>query len=404
MSERGKRYLQRGVSSSKAEVHAAVARLDPGLFPGAFCRIVANTLASDTDCLVLHSDDVGTKTSLAYMAWKEGFGETVWHGIAQDSLVMNIDDCACVGATGPFLVTNTIARNAKRVPGEVVGAIVEGYEQFIARMQMNGIQCRIVGGETSDCGDVVRTLFVESTVLSPLKRGAVIDADRIEVGDAIVSFSSTGQAMWEAEPNSGIGSNGLTNARHEVLARRYMLRYPETFSPEMDERLVYCGRHELGDPLPSDARFTVGSALLSPTRAYAPLIKKLLRAIPIEEVHALIHCTGGGQTKILRFGGRRRPLRYVKDDLFPVPALFKLIKECSGHGWREMYEVFNMGQLLEAVVSPSRAEECVRVAAKCGIEARVSGRVEPSQSGGNEVVIRGADCEYVYSDVCSISR
>ncbi len=392
-------YQARGASAGKAEVHAAIAGQDPGVFPGAFCKLVADELTGDPAyCLAVHADGAGTKSALAYLAWREGADASVWAGIAQDSLVMNLDDLACVGATGPFLISNTIGRNAKRIPGAVIAAIVAGYQAVCDRLAGQGIACRMTGGETADVGDLVRTVIVDSTVVCRLPRRQVIDAARIAPGDAIVGFSSTGQAAWEDAPNAGMGSNGLTSARHDGLGGDYRERYPETYAPEIDPRLVYCGRHRLGDPLPGDPRFTVGSALLSPTRTYLPLVARLRTAVPEGALHALIHCSGGGQAKIGKFGrpGAARGLRYVKDELFPVPPLFAMLQAATGRGWGEMYTVFNMGHRLEAVVPPAQVDACLAEAAACAIEARVVGRVEERDQPGNEVVVRSPWGEFRY--------
>ena len=391
------RYSARGVSASKKDVRSAIANLSLGVFPNAFCRILPDPIGSDEEhCAILHSDDVGTKTALAYLAWKEGMGIGVWKGVAQDSLVMNIDDCACAGAVGPFFVVNTIARNAKLVSGEVVRAIIEGYRLFTERLAKWGVHCSLVGGETSDCGDVIRTVFVESTVLTRLLRREVIDAGRISPGDLLIGFSSCGQAAWEEEPNSGIGSNGLTNARHEALTSAYR-RYTETYSPEVDPALVYCGRFALTDPLPGDARFTVGSALLSPTRTYVPLVGRLLVELGTDSIHGVIHCTGGGQTKILNFGlALASGNRYVKNSMLPLPPVFRMLKDATAQSWREMYRVFNMGQLLEIAVSEKIATRCLELAAECGIDAAVIGHVEHASGRENEVLIIGEGGEHFY--------
>lgn len=384
------RYQARGVSAGKAEVHAAIAAQDGGLFPGAFCKIVADELTGDADhCLAVHADGAGTKSSLAYLAWKEGMGSLVWEGIAQDSLVMNLDDLGCIGALGPFLISNTIGRNAKRIPGEVIAGIVTGYQRVCDLLTREGVPCRMTGGETADVGDLVRTVIVDSTVVCRLRRDRVIDAARMTPGDVIVGFSSTGQAAWEACPNAGIGSNGLTSARHEGLGGDYRAKYPETYAPEIDPNLVYCGKHRLSDPLPGDDTFTVGEALLSPTRTYLPLIKRLLEAIPVGDLHGLIHCSGGGQSKIVKFGrpGAAKGLRFVKDACFPVPPLFRMLQEATGQSWAECYSVYNMGHRLEAVVPAARAQTCIDLAQACGIEARVVGRVEERDEPGNEVVV-----------------
>ncbi|MBA3685363.1 MAG: phosphoribosylformylglycinamidine cyclo-ligase, partial [Planctomycetes bacterium] len=381
------------------EVHAAIARQDAGLFPGAFCKIIADELTGDPAwCLAMHADGAGTKSALAYLAWREGFGDAVWSGIAQDSLVMNVDDLGCVGALGPFLVSNTIGRNAKRVPGQVIAAIVEGYQRVCGLLTDQGIPCRMTGGETADLGDLVRTLVVDSTVMARLRRDQVIDAGSIVPGDVIVGFSSTGQAAWEDVPNAGMGSNGLTSARHEALGADYRARFPETYAPEVDASLVYCGRHRLQDPLPGDPRFTVGSALLSPTRTYLPLIRRLLAAVPLVDLHGLIHCSGGGQSKIVKFGGlgRATGLRYVKDALFPVPPLFAMLKEATGQSWAEMHSVYNMGHRLEAVLPERQVATCLAVARDCRIDAQVVGRVEDRGQPGNEVLVRTAHGEFAY--------
>jgi phosphoribosylformylglycinamidine cyclo-ligase len=393
------RYQARGVSAAKAEVHAAIAKQDDGLFPGAFCKIVPDLLCGDeAHCLVMHADGAGTKSSLAYLAWMEGLGEQVWAGIAQDSLVMNLDDCACVGALGPYLVSNTIGRNAKRIPGSVIAGIVNGYQQVCELLAAEGITCHMCGGETADVGDLVRTVIADSTVTCRLPRSAVVHAARVRPGDVIVSFASTGQARWETRPNSGMGSNGLTSARHDCLGGDYRARYPETYAPEVDPGLVYCGRHRLDEPLPGGEGLSVGEALLSPTRTYLPLIKALLAEIAPSELHALIHCSGGGQTKIIGFGGAPGAgLRYVKDDLLPVPPLFRLIQASTASSWAEMYSVFNMGARLEAVLPPAYAERCLAIAADCGIAARLAGRVEANDRPGNCVIIRGEGGEHVYT-------
>lgn len=393
------RYQARGVSAGKAEVHAAIAQQDAGVFPGAFCKIVPDHLTGDRDqCLVMHADDVGTKTALAYLAWKEKADDAVWRGIAQDSLVMNCDDLGCVGTVGPFLLSNTMSRNARLIPGSIIKAVIDGYQSMCDLLAKNGIECHMTGGETSDCGDIIRTIFVDSVMIARMRRDRVVDAARMAPGDVIVGFSSTGQAAWESAPTSGMGSNGLTSARHELLMSDYRARYPETVAPEIDPALMYCGKFKLSDPLPGDARFTVGSALLSPTRTYLPLIKKLLDAVPVADVHGLIHCTGGGQSKIVKFGalGKTKGNRYVKDNLFPIPPLFQTLKDATGQSWAEMYSIYNMGHRLEAIVPKNRADACIDVAKSCGIEARVVGRVEERAEPGNEVVVRTAHGEFTY--------
>jgi phosphoribosylformylglycinamidine cyclo-ligase len=388
-------YQERGVSAGKAEVHAAIAHQDHGLFPGAFCKIVPDHLGGDpAQCLLMHADGAGTKSSLAYLVWRETGDASVWAGIAQDSLVMNLDDCACVGALGPYLISNTIGRNAKRVPGEVIAGIVAGYQRLCDRLTALGLPCIMTGGETADVGDLVRTLIVDSTVTARLPRAQVIDAERMAPGDAIVGFSSTGQAAWEDAPNHGMGSNGLTSARHELLGGDYRTRYPETYAPEVRSDLVYCGRFRATDPLPGDPTVTVGKAILSPTRTYLPLIRALVEAIGPADLHGLIHCSGGGQSKIVKFG---RPGNcYVKDAPFPVPPLFAALKEGSGQSWAEMYSVYNMGWRLEAVVPPARVAACLEAARAARIEARVVGRVESTGGTAREVVVTTPDGPATY--------
>jgi phosphoribosylformylglycinamidine cyclo-ligase len=393
------RYQARGVSAGKAEVHAAIAGQDHGLFPGAFCKVVPDLITGDAaHCLVMHADGAGTKSSLAYLAWREGAGTGVWAGIAQDSLVMNLDDCACVGAMGPFLISNTIGRNAKRIPGEVIAAIVNGYQRLCDHLGALGIPCIMTGGETADIGDLVRTVVVDSTILVRLRRDEVIDAARMGPGDVIVGFSSTGQATWEDAPNSGMASNGLTSARHDLLHPDYRARYPESFAPEVDPALVYCGPHHLSDPLPGDAAFTAGSALLSPTRTYLPLIKRLLDSIPRKDLHGLIHCSGGGQSKIVRFGRGHHGHgnRYVKNNLFPVPPLFTAIQAATRQSWSGMYAVYNMGHRLEAVVPRDAVAACLDAAKACRIDAQEVGHVEAAEGPGNEVVVKSPFGEFVY--------
>jgi phosphoribosylformylglycinamidine cyclo-ligase len=388
------RYQARGVSASKAEVHAAIDRQDAGLYPGAFCKIVADELTGSAEHgIVLHADGAGTKSALAYLAWKEGFPLATWRGIAQDSLVMNLDDCACVGALGPYLVSNTIGRNAKRIPGEVIAEIVNGYQAVCDLLTAQGIRCVMTGGETADVGDLVRTAIVDSTIATRLRRDEVIDAALMAPGDVLVGFSSTGQAAWEQTPNAGMGSNGLTGARHDLFGADYRAKYPESYAPETSAELVYCGPHRVTDPLPGDPAFTVGSAVLSPTRTYLPLIKALFTEIPRSEIHGLIHCSGGGQSKIVKFGAAGN--RYVKDAPFPVPPLFAAIKDATGMSWAEMYGTYNMGWRLEAAVPTATAYKCMAIARHCGIEARIVGRVE-GKAPTREVVVKTPDGPATY--------
>ena len=388
------RYRARGVSSGKAEVHAAIRSQDKGLFPGAFCKIVPDLLTGDADhCLIMHADTAGSKASLAYLAWREGLGDDLWQGVAQDALVMNLDDCACAGALGPYLVCNTIGRHARLISGTAITGIIAGYQRVCDMLGTEGISCLLTGGETADVGDVVRTVDVGCTVTTRLRRDQVIDASRARPGDVIVAFSSTGQARWESQPNAGIGSNGLTSARHDALGHDYAARYPETYAPDTDPAMIYCGPHRLEDPLPGAEDMSIGQALLSPTRTYLPLIKTLLATVPRSAIHALIHCTGGGQTKIGHFG---RGLRYIKDALLPTPPLFALLRTVSGTSWAEAYAVWNMGARLEAVVEPHIADDCIAVARDCGIAAQIHGRVEAHSEPGNQVIIVGEGGEHRY--------
>ncbi|KAG8462549.1 hypothetical protein KFE25_010374 [Diacronema lutheri] len=389
------RYQQRGVSAGKSEVHAAIDHQDGGLFPGAFCKIVPDLLTGSTEhALVIHADGAGTKSALAYLGWKEGMGESVWPGIAQDSLVMNLDDLACVGCLGPFLISNTIGRNAKRIPGATIAGIVNGYQALCEKLTQLGIPCVMTGGETADVGDLVRTLIVDSTITARLRVDEVIDAARMAPGDVIVGFSSTGQATWEDVPNAGMGSNGLTSARHELLGADYRAKYPETYAPEVPSELVYCGKFGVHDKLPGDSSFTVGQAILSPTRTYLPLIRALLEAIPREHVHGLVHCSGGGQSKIVKFGQPGN--KYVKSSPLPVPPLFAALKEATGQSWAECYSVYNMGCRLEAVLPAQYAQAAIDVAAKCGIHAQIVGRVESTGSDAREVVVTTPDGDVTY--------
>jgi phosphoribosylformylglycinamidine cyclo-ligase len=393
------RYRARGVSAGKADVHAAIAKQDAGLFPGAFCKVMPDILGGDAKhCLVMHADGAGTKSSLAYLAWREGFPADLWAGLAQDSLVMNLDDCGCVGSLGPYLISNTIGRNALRIPGEIIGLIVDGYQKVCDQLGRYGIPCHLAGGETADLGDLVRTIDISSTVIARLARDRVIDAGKMVPGDVIVGFSSTGQAAWESVPNSGIGANGLTSARHELLGSDYNLRYKETYAPEIEPELVYSGPFKLNDALPGDPRFTIASALLSPTRTYLPLIKRLIESVPRVDMHGLIHCSGGGQSKIVKFGGRGRKngLRFVKDALFAIPPLFEALQLALGLPWAEMYSVYNMGHRLEAVVPPNAVDLCLAAARDCHIDAQVVGRIETRDVPGNEVVVKTRHGEFKY--------
>jgi phosphoribosylformylglycinamidine cyclo-ligase len=398
MSQPDTRYQARGVSAGKADVHAAIAGLDQGLFPGAFCKIIPDLLAQDeASCLLMHADGAGTKSSLAYLAWRETDDLAWWRGIAQDSLIMNIDDCACVGAIGPFLVSNTIGRNAKRIPGSVIKAIIDGYTACADMLAAEGIACHLTGGETADVGDLVRTVIADSTVMTRMPRSDVINAADMQAGDVIVSISGIGQARWETTANSGMGSNGLTAARHEALGGAYAEQYPETYAPEIAREFIYNGQHQLGDQLPG-ADMSVGQALLSPTRTYAPLIKAVLDEVGRADIHGIIHCSGGGQTKVGKFGQGRdgKGLSYIKDNLLPIPPLFTMLVEASGMTWQEAYAVFNCGARLEFIVAPHLADKIIAISQDCGLAAQISGRVEDRDQPGNEVVISGSHGTYTY--------
>lgn len=366
------RYMQRGVSASKEDVHKAIEKLDKGLFPKAFCKIVADTLTGDPDyCTIMHADGAGTKTSLAYLYWKETGDLSVWRGIAQDAIVMNTDDLLCVGAVGPMLLSSTIDRNKNRIPGEVIAEIINGTEEVLEMLRNHGVDIRSTGGETADVGDLVRTVTVNSTVVARMRRSEVVDNARIQAGDVIVGLSSYGQATYEKEYNGGMGSNGLTSARHDVLAKYLAGKYPESFDGEIDETLVYAGSKKLTDPV-EGCDLDVGKLILSPTRTYAPFVKALLEAHR-SDIHGMVHCSGGAQTKILHFVEN---LHIIKNNLLPVPPLFRLIQSESKTDWKEMYKVFNMGHRLELYLPEKTAEKAVALSRSFGIEAQVIGHVE----------------------------
>jgi len=381
----GSRYERRGVSSQKGEVHAAIARLDRGIVPGAFVKIVSDIAGDPAYGLALHADGAGTKSIVAYLWWRETGDPSVFRGIAQDAIVMNVDDLLCAGIEGGAVVSSTIARNKRIIPGEVIREIIDGTEEFCERLRSLGFDIRTAGGETEDVGDLVRTVAVNATVAARIRRDRVIDPGRIRPGDEIVGFSSTGRAAYEADENSGIGSNGLTSARHDLLCREYAETYPETLDPGMPQDLAYAGPFRLTDPVPG-LSLPIGRAILSPTRTYAPVVRDLL-ASDRASIHALIHATGGGQTKCLRFG---EGIHYIKDRLFPEPPFFRLIRETTATGAREMHEVFNMGHRLEAMLPEGKVEDAIRIAERHGIEARVVGRCEAS-GGRNRLTIRAGD-------------
>ncbi|MBQ3876889.1 MAG: phosphoribosylformylglycinamidine cyclo-ligase [Prevotella sp.] len=371
--------MQRGVSAAKEDVHAAIKNIDKGIFPQAFCKIIPDILGGDPDyCNIMHADGAGTKSSLAYMYWKETGDLSVWKGIAQDAIVMNTDDLLCVGATDNILVSSTIGRNKMLVPGEVISAIINGTDELLQELRQMGIGIWPTGGETADVGDLVRTIIVDSTVTCRMKRSDVIDNANIRPGDVIVGLSSTGQATYEHRYNGGMGSNGLTSARHDVFAKYLAEKYPESFDHQVPDELVYSGRHALTDAVPAaegDAAgtLTVGQLVLSPTRTYAPVIKRLLDELR-PEVHGMVHCTGGAQTKVLHFVGDN--CRVVKDNMFPVPPLFRIIHDCSGTDWREMYQVFNMGHRMEIYVRPEVAQQVIDLSKSFNIDAQVVGHIE----------------------------
>jgi len=380
------RYAARGVSASKSEVHAAVDRLDPGLFPQAFCKIVADNLTGDaTKCVVTHSDGSGTKALLAYLWWKETGDASVFRGIAQDSIVMNIDDLLCVGVTKGVILSSTINRNAKAIPGAILAELINGTEDVLAMLREQGFGITSGGGETADVGDLTPTLTVDSTATAILHRHEVVDAARVVPGLVIVGIASHGRANYETTENSGIGSNGLTSARHELLSKYYAEKYPETYDKATPADLAYCGPHRLTDPLPGST-LTVGQALLPPARTYAPYALRLLQALGNQRVKGLVHCSGGGQTKCRRFGSK---VHFIKDNLFPTPPIFAEIARVSGTDAKEMHQVYNMGHRLEVFLEPKDAEVALRLAAELGLGAQVIGRTDTSTrpDGANHVTV-----------------
>lgn len=376
VGDTGNRYQARGVSSDKKEVHKVVDKLDRGLFPQAFCKITEDYLTGTPDnCNIIHSDGSGTKSIIAYLWYKESGDAAVFRGIAQDSIVMNLDDLLCVGVNGRILISNTVNRNALNCPGEVIGTLIDGTEQFLAQLRGFGVNIYSGGGETADVGDLTGTIVVDSCAVCVMKKKDVI-AGGIRPGLSIVGLSSTGQATYEDRENSGIGSNGLTSARHELLSHYYAEKYPESFDPNVDRKLMYCGPYKLEEALPGST-LSIGEALLSPTRTYAPVIYKLLDEHP-GLIQGLIHCSGGGQTKCLKFADKTH---FVKDRLFPVPPVFKAIQKASGTSWKEMYKVFNMGHRMEVYCEPKKTAKVIAAAKSFGIEARVIGRTEAATSG-----------------------
>ena len=383
------RYNLRGVSAGKEDVHNAIKNVDKGLFPKAFCKIVPDYLTGDENyCVVMHADGAGTKSSLAYMYWKETGNEDVWKGIAQDALIMNLDDLLCVGATDNILLSSTIGRNKNLVPGEVISALINGTEELLEDLRSQGIGIHSTGGETADVGDLVRTIIVDSTVVCRMKREDVISNHTIRPGDVIIGLASFGQATYENEYNGGMGSNGLTSARHDVFDKELASKYPESFDPSVPDDLVYSGSRGLTEG--TETELDAGKLVLSPTRTYAPIIKKILdqhRA----DIHGMVHCSGGAQTKVLHFVD---DVHVIKDDLFPIPPLFELIQKESGTEWKEMYKVFNMGHRMEVYVSQEIADSIIEISKSFNVDARIVGRVE--ESNRKRLTIKSPYGEFEY--------
>lgn len=382
--------MKRGVSASKEDVHQAISKLDKGLFPKAFCKIVEDTLGNDPDyCNIMHADGAGTKSSLAYMYWKETGDLSVWKGIAQDAIIMNIDDLLCVGAINNILVSSTIGRNKNLVPGEVISAIINGTEEVLQMLRDFGVNVVLTGGETADVGDLVRTVIVDSTVTCRMRRDEVISNDRIRPGDVVVGLASYGQAKYEEAYNGGMGSNGLTSARHDVFNKVLKTKFPESFDPAVPEELVYTGKYLLTDKAPG-LDVDMGKLVLSPTRTYAPVMVEVLKQLR-PQIHGIVHCSGGAQTKVLHFVDN---VHVVKDNLFETPPLFRIIQEESGTDWKEMYKVFNMGHRLEIYLEERYAQEVIHIAESLGIEAKIIGRVLPYE--GKKVTVQGAHGTFEY--------
>ena len=406
------RYMMRGVSAAKEDVHNAIKNIDKGIFPQAFCKIIPDILGGDPEyCNIMHADGAGTKSSLAYMYWKETGDLSVWKGIAQDALIMNTDDLLCVGAVDNILVSSTIGRNKMLIPGEVISAIINGTDELMQELRDMGIGIYGTGGETADVGDLVRTIIVDSTVTCRMRRSDVIDNANIRPGDVIVGLSSSGKATYEKEYNGGMGSNGLTSARHDVFAKYLAEKYPESYDHAVPEELVYSGKYKLIDHLPLtidhlatpedstadngqwsmvNGQWSVGKLVLSPTRTYAPVVRRMLDEMR-PKIHGLVHCTGGAQTKVLHFVGEN--CRVIKDNMFPVPPLFKIIQEQSGTDWAEMYKVFNMGHRLEVYVAPEDAEKVISISKGFNIDAQVVGRIE---EGKKSLLIKSEFGEFEY--------
>lgn len=376
-SENSQRYNLRGVSASKEDVHNAIKNIDKGLFPKAFCKIIPDYLTNDDEhCIIMHADGAGTKSSLAYMYWKETGDLSVWKGIAQDALIMNIDDLLCVGATDNILLSSTIGRNKNLIPAEVISTIINGTEELIEELKSFGVTIHSTGGETADVGDLVRTIIVDSTVTARMKRKDVIDNANIKAGDVIVGLASFGQASYEKSYNGGMGSNGLTSARHDVFANYLAKKYPESYDASVPSSLVYSGNIKLTDEI-ENSPLDAGKLVLSPTRTYAPIIKSILNKFSSKEIHGMVHCSGGAQTKVLHFVEN---LHIIKDHLFPIPPLFKLIQEQSNTDWKEMYQVFNCGHRMELYVSQDIANEIIEISQSFNVDAQIIGRVEASET------------------------
>lgn len=386
----GSRYQSRGVSASKEDVHAAISKLDKGIYPNAFCKIIPDVLAGDPDwCNIMHADGAGTKSSLAYLYWKETGDLSVWKGIAQDALVMNLDDLLCVGATNNILVSSTIGRNKNLIPGEVISAVIQGTSEIIEEMKELGVKMVFTGGETADVGDLVRTIIVDSTVTARMPRSEVISNDNISHGDVIVGLSSSGISSYEESYNGGMGSNGLTSARHDVFASYLAEKYPESFDPNIPKELVYSGKLSLTQEI-EGLGIDAGKLVLSPTRTYAPVVREILNELrPF--IHGLVHCSGGAQTKILNFV---KDIHVIKDNLFPVPPLFRIIREQSGTDWQEMYKVFNMGHRFEVYLPEEKAERIIEIAGSFNIDARIVGHCEKSE--GKKLTIKSEFGDFFY--------
>jgi phosphoribosylformylglycinamidine cyclo-ligase len=390
-SDTSKRYSQRGVSASKEDVHNAIKNVDKGLFPQAFCKIVPDHLTGDEEhCLIMHADGAGTKSSLAYMYWKETGDISVWKGIAQDALIMNIDDLLCVGATDNIMLSSTIGRNKNLIPGEVLSQIINGTEELLQELKEFGVEIHSTGGETADVGDLVRTIIVDSTVTARMKRADVVNNANIKPGDVIVGLESFGQATYEKSYNGGMGSNGLTSARHDVFDKYLAEKYPESYDAAVPEELVYSGKVKLTDAV-ENSPIDAGQLVLSPTRTYAPIIKEILSKYSAKEIHGMVHCSGGAQTKILHFV---KDLHIIKDNMFSVPPLFQLIQEQSNTEWKEMYQVFNMGHRMELYVPAEIADAIIDISKSFNVDAKIVGRVEAATS--NKLTISSEFGEFIY--------